>query len=114
METEKIFVDGMRFEEPNETMKEKTPWIKGKISIKVQDFIKFIEKYETKGGWVNIDLKKSKEKGTLYLELNQWQPKQKEDLDLGETPQQKDEARPNEDVIDLDGRVLNPQDIPFN
>lgn len=113
METEKIFVDGMRFEEPNETMKEKTPWIKGKISIKVQDFIKFIEKYETKGGWVNIDLKKSKEKGTLYLELNQWQPKQKEDLDLDETPQQKDEERPNEDVIDLDGRVLNPDIIPF-
>jgi single-strand DNA-binding protein len=27
--------------------------------------------------------------------------------------QQKDEARPNEDVIDLDGRVLNPDDIPF-
>lgn len=31
-----------------------------------------------------------------------------------QTPQQKDEERPNEDVIDLDGRVLNPQDIPFN
>ena len=31
-----------------------------------------------------------------------------------QTPQQIDEARPNEDVIDLDGRVLNPQDIPFN
>ena len=31
-----------------------------------------------------------------------------------QTPQQKDEARPNEDVIDLDGRVLNPDDIPFN
>ena len=62
-----------------ETMKEKTPWIKGKISIKVQDFIKFIEKHETKGGWVNIDLKKSKEKGTLYLELNQFVPKTHEE-----------------------------------
>jgi len=110
---EKMWVVGMRFEAPNEIMKEKTPWIKGKISIKVQDFIKFIEKYETKSGWVNIDLKKSKEKGTLYLELNQWKPKEN-DLDLGETAQQKDEERPNEDVIDLDGRVLNPDDIPFN
>ena len=27
--------------------------------------------------------------------------------------QQKDEERPSEDVIDLDGRVLNPDDIPF-
>lgn len=30
-----------------------------------------------------------------------------------QTPQQKDEERPNEDVIDLDGRVLNPDIIPF-
>ena len=30
-----------------------------------------------------------------------------------QTPQQIDEERPNEDVIDLDGRVLNPDDIPF-
>ena len=30
-----------------------------------------------------------------------------------QTPQQIDEARPNEDVIDLDGRVLNPDIIPF-
>ena len=44
---------------------------------------------------MNIDLKKSKEKGTLYLELNQWKPKEN-DLDLGETAQQKDEERPND------------------
>ena len=30
-----------------------------------------------------------------------------------QAPQQIDEERPNEDVIDLDGRVLNPDDIPF-
>lgn len=30
------------------------------------------------------------------------------------TAQQIDEERPNEDVIDLDGRVLNPDEIPFN
>lgn len=30
-----------------------------------------------------------------------------------QTAQQKDEARPNETVVDLDGRELNPDDIPF-
>ena len=30
------------------------------------------------------------------------------------TAQQIDEERPNETVIDLDGRELNPDDIPFN
>lgn len=31
-----------------------------------------------------------------------------------QTAQQKDEARPNETVVDLDGRELNLEDIPFN
>lgn len=73
---EKIWADGLRFELPNEVTKEKAPWIKGKISVKVPEFIAFIKKYENNAGYVNIDLKKS-EKGTYYLELNNWKPKEK-------------------------------------
>lgn len=68
---EKIFVDGMRFEKPNEGLPD---FIKGKISIKVAELIPFLEKHQSNAGWVNIDLKKS-QKGTLYLELNTWKPK---------------------------------------
>lgn len=70
---EKIFADGMRFEAPSDALKEKAPFIKGKISIKVAEFVEFLKKHETVGGWVNIDLKKS-QGGKLYLELNDWKP----------------------------------------
>lgn len=100
METEKVFVDGLIFKAPDEKTKEKAPWIKGRISVKVPEFINFLKKYETKGGWVNIDLKKSKEKGTLYLELNQWTPK-KDDLDL-------DDKKVVPIIDPTDGRDLTP------
>ena len=66
--TEKIFVDGMRFEKPNEKAPE---WVKGKISIKVSALVPFLQEHQSTKGWVNIDLKKAKS-GVLYLELNTW------------------------------------------
>ncbi len=77
--TEKIWADGMRFEKPAEGA---PSFIKGKISIKVADFIAFLQKHENGGGWVNIDLKKSNA-GKLYLELNQYKRKEvSEDDDI--------------------------------
>ena len=113
---EPIFADGIMFKAPSEQTKEKAPWVKGHISIKVPELIVFLNKHNTKGGWVNLDLKKSKEKGTLYLELNQWQPKKEDDLGLDEkSAQEVEKERPNEPVIDpSDGRELNPDYIPFN
>jgi hypothetical protein len=69
---EKIFAEGIRFERPGKGV---PAWIKGKISIKVADFISFLEKHQSNAGWVNIDLKQS-QKGTLYLELNTYKPTQ--------------------------------------
>jgi len=99
---EKIFVDGMRFELPNDLMKEKTPWIKAKISIKVAEIIPFLQKHQSNAGWVNIDLKKSDSTGKMYLELNTWKPIEK------------GESKP-EPIIDItDGRDLTPDDSnPF-
>lgn len=77
MDKTKIFANGMRFELPNQELKEKAPWIKGKISIKVPEFILFLEKYQSNAGWVNINLKKSDNTGNYYLELNSWTPKDK-------------------------------------
>lgn len=65
---EKIFADGIRFQGPGP----KAPqFVKGKISVKVDAFINFLQTH-AKNGWVNLDLKESK-KGVLYLELNAWQ-----------------------------------------
>lgn len=76
----KVFADGMIFKKPREGSPE---FVKGAISIKVDDFIEFLKKYKGETGWLNLDLKKSATKGTLYLELNQWKPnKEKDPIDL--------------------------------
>jgi hypothetical protein len=73
---EKVFVNGMIFKRPLPNAPE---WVKGKISVKVEDFVKFCQTHAV-DGWVNMDLLKSKEKGTLYLALNTYkkaeQPKE--------------------------------------
>lgn len=64
------FPNGIKFEKP----KEGTPdFIKGKISINVLDFSMWMEANKNERGWINIDLKKSKE-GKLYLQLNDYKP----------------------------------------
>ena len=68
---DKIFVEGMYFEKPNDKAPE---FVKGKISVNALRFYNFMEKHKNGGGYVNIDLKKSRE-GKYYLELNTYQPK---------------------------------------
>lgn len=73
---EKIFADGFRFEKPREGAPE---FVKGRISIKAPEAIAFLQRYQSNAGWVNLDLKKSKEKGTLYLELNTFNLKKEQE-----------------------------------
>lgn len=75
---EKIWAKGIRFEKPKAGLPE---FIKGKLSFKVDDAIQFLNEHKDERGWVNLDLKKSKEKGTLYLELNTYKKKTQEDSD---------------------------------
>lgn len=65
---DKIFADGARFERPNSTAPE---FIKGKLSFNADTFTSFLNKHKNIRGYVNLDLKQSKE-GKLYLELNDW------------------------------------------
>lgn len=99
MENEKspVFINGMFFKSPDERTKEKAPWVKGHISIKMADFIPFIKEHKEED-WLNIDLKKSKG-GKLYLELNTWKPKQ-EDIDAVKA--------------ELKGEAVEAEDIPFD
>jgi len=66
---DKIFADGMIFKKPRDGSPD---FVKGSVSIKVEEFTAFIAKHNN-NGWVNLDLKKSKG-GKLYLELNTWKP----------------------------------------
>lgn len=61
-----IFVDGLKFEKPNERAPE---FIKGKLSIHAERLTKFIAEHVNENGYLNIDLCKS-QKGELYLRLN--------------------------------------------
>lgn len=63
-----IFADGFFFEKPKENAPE---FVKGKISIKVDEFIPFLEQHRNGGGYVNLDLKKAKS-GKLYVALNDY------------------------------------------
>ena len=80
--TEKIFADGFMFDVTPKHIQEKCPWIKGRLSIKANTAIEFIEKHKNKNGYLNIDLKVAKS-GKFYLELNTY-VKQGEKVDLPE------------------------------
>tara|TARA_R110000851_G_scaffold314993_1_gene477241 strand:- start:50 stop:376 length:327 start_codon:yes stop_codon:yes gene_type:complete len=67
---EVVFADGFIFKKPKEGAPD---FVKGDISIKVGEFIDFLNKHNN-NGWVNLNLKKSTA-GKLYVDLNNWTPK---------------------------------------
>ncbi len=74
MENKQIFTEGIIFTKPNENAPE---FIKGKLSFKVEEAVAFLKKHKSESGWVNCDLKKSRE-GKLYLTLNTFNKAKKE------------------------------------
>ena len=69
MENKKIFADGLIYKAPKQGAPE---YVKGSISIKVDEFKAFLDKH-VNNGWVNLDFLKS-QKGKLYFALNEWKP----------------------------------------
>jgi hypothetical protein len=68
---EKIFADGLIYKAPRQGAPE---YVKGSLSVKVDEFKAFLDKYNS-NGWVNLDFLQSKN-GKLYFALNNWKPKQ--------------------------------------
>jgi hypothetical protein len=68
---EKQFAKGFIFKR-NDNAPE---WAIGKLSIKAQEAIQFINE-KNNGGWVNLEIKKSKE-GKFYIELDTYEAKPK-------------------------------------
>ena len=55
---------------------EKSPdFVKGKVSIKVDEFIQTL-KENNNNGWVNLDMLLAKT-GNIYFAVNDWKPEQK-------------------------------------
>lgn len=71
---DKKFIDGMFVKRPHQNAPD---FIKLNISIKVEQFIKWLQENKTDSEYLNIDLKKSRE-GNLYLELNTFKADSKE------------------------------------
>ena len=47
-------------------------WVLANVSIKVDEFVKFLKEHD-KNGWVNLELKSSKERKP-YSQLDTWEP----------------------------------------
>ena len=72
---ENVFVKGLYAKKH-----EKSPdFVICNLSYKVDEFIQFLKENE-KNGYVNIQVLKSKEKGTLYSVLDNFEPKKLNDV----------------------------------
>jgi hypothetical protein len=52
-------------------------FVKGRISIKVSEFKKWLDE-NSDNDWANLDILKSKE-GKIYAKKNDWKPEKKDD-----------------------------------
>ena len=67
---DKIFTNGLIFKLPREKAPE---YVKGSLAFKVEEFIKWLQENVDDRGWVNVDLKVSRN-GKPYAEKNTWKP----------------------------------------
>lgn len=65
------FPEGIIVKKPHSNAPE---FVKGKLSIKRDEFIEWLKKQPE---WVNLDIKESK-KGNWYLAVDDWKPESKE------------------------------------
>jgi hypothetical protein len=90
MSDDKIFAAGLFYKAPHERAPE---FVKGSISIKVEEFTAFLQEHVSDDGWVNLSVKESRG-GKLYCELDQYK--------------RREPAYPPIEPADV-----NPYDIPF-
>lgn len=80
---EAVFADGMIFSRKREGAPD---FVLGGVSIKVDEFVAFLQKHKKDDGWVNLDMLKPKDKDKRpYFKLNDWKPENK-DLTPAEDP----------------------------
>ena len=90
------FPEGLFFKEPHSNAPD---FVKGSVSIKVEDFKKYLSK--VKGEWLNIDLKISLD-GKAYAQINTFKP-----------DKAKSSPPPKKDVVLDEGFDDMDDDLPF-
>ena len=68
---EKIYARGL-FAKRNEKAPE---FVICSLSVKTDDFIQFLKENTNEKGYVNLQVLRSKDKGTLYAEIDTFEPK---------------------------------------
>lgn len=74
-------------------------FVKANLSFKVEQFTEYLKSKVNEKGYVNIDIKESKD-GRLYADLNDWKPR----TDNEELPSGHAEEYPD---------IETPENIPF-
>lgn len=74
--SDKIFANGLFFTEP---LQSAPAFVMGKLKIKADDAIEFIQANVNDGGWITLDIKKSKG-GKCYLEVNNFKKQGEEEV----------------------------------
>lgn len=93
------YVKGIFWNEPSEKAPE---WVKGRISFKVKDVIEYLQANENERGYVNVNVKISRN-GDTYLELDTWQPNQ----------QKIKQEKPPRNIADLESEdTLQENEMP--
>ena len=83
----KVFPAGLIYKLPRENAPD---FVKGSLSIKVDEFVNFLHEHQN-NGWVNLDFLKSKD-DKLYFALNEWKKQEnKEQVEPQEEPQNNEE-----------------------
>lgn len=69
-------MDGFFFERPREGA---PAFVKGRLSIKVDKAVQFLQENQNEKGYVNADLLASKDNTKVYFKLNTFTPEPKND-----------------------------------
>lgn len=88
-----------------------------KLSFKVDEFIAFLQKYND-NGWVNAIVAKSQQSGKMYGKLDTWKPKQQEQGNQQQAPQEQSngyQAQPVNNTQAYSAQVdsVEEDSIPF-
>jgi len=83
---EKVFADGFSFRKPSPEAPE---FVVGRLSLKVDDAINFVNQHKNANGWINLSIMIGRS-GNPYVELDTYEPKK----DDGEPTEVKPKTAP--------------------
>ena len=89
---DKKLAEGFFFERPKAGLPD---FIKGRMSIRVDEAVAFLQENKNEKNYVNLDLLLAKNGETLYFQLNSWKPEKKAE------------------AIEYPTETINPEDVPF-